>query len=106
MKRRRGSTVAQGLAAAVGQVLGEYRGFLRRADAANAPEEPKEFGARHAAARSALAHLEQLLKLTGEQPEEDTDRSGQALLLDTRLAIPAASPMETREATEGDGASP
>ncbi|GGC31962.1 hypothetical protein GCM10011504_07750 [Siccirubricoccus deserti] len=106
MKRRRGSAVAHGLAAAVGQVLAEYRGFLRQADATAAPEEAKEFGARHAAARSALAHLEQLLKLTGEKPEEDTGRNGQALLLDTRRVIPAASPIEAKEATEGDGPSP
>jgi hypothetical protein len=105
LRRRRTSSVAQGLAAAVGQVLGEYWGFLRRTDAAGVPEEPKEFGARHTAARTALAHLEHLLKLTGEQPEEDTDRSSQELLLDTRLVIPAASPTEAKEATEGDGPS-
>jgi hypothetical protein len=52
-----------------------------------------------------LAHLEQLLKLTGEQAEEDPDKSGQELLLGTRLAIPVASPTEAKEATEGDGAS-
>jgi hypothetical protein len=89
----------------VGHVTAEYWNFLRRADATGVPDEPKEFGARHAAARSALAHLEHLLKLTGEQPEEDTDRSGQELLLDTRQVIPPASPTEAKEATEGDGPS-
>ena len=51
-------------------VVADYEAFVARGPAAE--EDPKAFTARHAAARSALAHLEHLMKLapgsTGAEP--------------------------------------
>ena len=48
---------------AVRKVVADYEAFVARGPAPGAQEDPKAFTAHHAAARSALAHLEHLMKL-------------------------------------------
>lgn len=49
--------------------MADYMGFLR-ASRVEGEADPKAFGARHAAAKSALGHIEQLLKLSGASEDE------------------------------------
>ncbi|SUE43611.1 hypothetical protein [Roseomonas gilardii] len=51
------------LRAAVRRVVADYGAFVTREPMPGAHEDPKSFAARHAAAKTALAHLEHLLKL-------------------------------------------
>jgi hypothetical protein len=85
------------LAAAAQSILEDYRRFLAEGEAGD----PKAFAARHAAARSALAHLDQLMKLAGEAAEEDaaaTDCIDQA-----RQALATLSDEESAPEGEPDG---
>jgi len=65
VRRRRPPGWDLDLHALVRAVADEYAAFLHDAEA-----DPKSFGARHAAAKAALAHLESLMKLAegGEAP--------------------------------------
>ena len=58
MRTRRNSNWELDLHPLVHAVAEEYAAFLRDAEA-----DPRSFGARHAAAKAALAHLESLMKL-------------------------------------------
>lgn len=89
------------LAAAVPIVVEDYHRFLR--SSGGGVEEPKEFGARHAAARAALAHIEQLAKLIGEAAGEPAAEAAGALLAEARGDIPAPTEAERKEAEDGDG---
>ncbi len=85
MRPRRPARRAAGdLDQAIRQVVEEYRGFLAALPPGGEPppnEDPKAFAARHAAARAALAHLELLLRLAGEQAPEAGAASDDATLL-------------------------
>ncbi len=74
--------------------------FLR---AAEGEVDAKAFGARHAAAKTALSHIEQLLDLSGEAGDEAARRLGeyQALLGDIRRDM-STEPEETPSDDDGD----
>lgn len=65
MRRRKPRGVASKLKGAVAVVTEDYVNFLHQ-------EEPdiKAFNARHTAAKTALTHLEQLMRVTGTSDEE------------------------------------
>jgi len=100
MRKRRAAALAEDLPGAIPEVIGAYRRFLRAAP--GAPEEPKEFGARHTAARTALAHLEQLLKILGEDAGEEARQDAEQLLASARADMPALTEAERKEALEDD----
>lgn len=75
---------------AVRLVVADYRGFLTRLPAPGTQDDPKAFTAHHAAARSALAHLEHLLKLTRSSADADTAVEATALIAEARRSIQAA----------------
>lgn len=79
-------------------ILEDYRAFV--ASGQHAPEDAatKAFAARHAAARAALSHLEQLLKLVGDAGGEEHVRDVAASLSEWRALMPP----ETKEAAETD----
>lgn len=53
----------------------EYDRFLHSNSAGEDPEVTKRFGARHTAARTAVAHIEALQKIEGSNGEETHDNS-------------------------------
>ena len=88
------------LRAAIRRVVADYGAFVAREPMPGAHEDPKGFAAHHAAAKTALAHLEQLLKLArsalaGQAPAGE---SADALLTQARAAIAA----DTTEEDEPD----
>jgi hypothetical protein len=76
-------------------ILADYQAFL--ANGPHAPEDgaTKAFAARHAAARGALAHLEQLLKLAGEDQQPK-------LIAESLTEWRALMPPQAQEDTEAD----
>jgi len=84
---------------AVAEVAADYLAFLR-APRADEPEDAKSFAARHAAAKAALSHIEQIIKLAADAPGDataDTDN----LLHEARHQMDQAR--ETGEDTARDG---
>ena len=77
MKRRKPRTPPLNLAEALPHVAGSYRRFVAgMVDEADT----KAFTAHHTAAKTALSHLEQLMKLAGESPDQAaTDTADLAL---------------------------
>jgi len=67
MTTKRKPKIDTDVPAAVKLILDDYQAFLAGGPHAQ-DEGAKAFAARHAAARAALAHLEQLLKLAGDDP--------------------------------------
>lgn len=67
MRRRKPRGAAPLLADALPSVTEAYIKFVEETDH---DADPKAFAARHSAAKTALAHIEQLLKLSGETEEE------------------------------------
>ena len=63
MRRRRPRANTPNLAEALPNVTESYMKFVADSDH---DADPKAFAARHSAAKTALAHLEQLMKLAGE----------------------------------------
>lgn len=84
---------------AVGLILKDYLGFLA---VPAGPAEAKEFQVRHAAGRAALAHLEQVLKLSGVPAEAVAETVAQAIA-EARCAL--ATP-EEEEANPDAGGEP
>ncbi|MFC3126813.1 hypothetical protein ACFOD4_17245 [Pseudoroseomonas globiformis] len=85
---------------AIRRVVEDYNAFLERGPAPGTHDDAKAFAAHHAAAKSALAHLEHLLKLaraaaSGDQ-ESHVDHAAD-LLRRARRAIAAAPDDEERE---------
>lgn len=76
MRRRKPRTPSLHLAEALPHVAGSYRRFV-----AGAVDEgdTKAFNAHHTAAKTALSHLEQLMKLAGEGEDVTTDPAALAL---------------------------
>ena len=72
MKRRRtGRQVDEQLASALPTVTEAYVNFVQDARAER-ESDPKLFAARHTAAKTALSHIEQLMKVAGMSEEEAT----------------------------------
>ncbi|UFN47965.1 hypothetical protein LPC08_18390 [Roseomonas sp. OT10] len=79
------------LRTAIRRVLADYEAFVSRTPIEGVHEDPKAFAAHHAAAKTALAHLEHLLKLArsaaaGQAASGDCP---DALLTQARAAIAA-----------------
>jgi hypothetical protein len=87
IRRRRNPAFALAFSEAVRLVAADYADFIRTIERHRAEDDPKNFGARHAAARSCLAHLEQLLRLIGEESGTEPVRDGFALLHEARSAL-------------------
>lgn len=90
-KRRRSRAFVQAFSEAMRLVALDYASFVSRLQTRDTEEDSKLFGARHAAARSCLSHLEQLLDLIGEDVGLEHVREGFALLHEAQaaLALPA-----------------
>ena len=69
MKRRKPKALDPDLADAVPTVTADYMKFLREIRDEH-ESDPKLFAARHSAAKTALAHIEQLMKLAGVNEDE------------------------------------
>jgi len=74
-------------AAAARRVLAGYETFIAHSGTAAEDGDAKAFTAHHAAARSALAHLEQLLKLAAESGSEAQLRDVSTTLQEARQQI-------------------
>jgi hypothetical protein len=84
---------------AVRAVAADYEAFVSRGPAPGTHEDPKAFTAHHAAARSALAHLEHLMKLDRGQPQTDAVAEAGKLIAEARRSIQLAE-QEDREGKE------
>jgi hypothetical protein len=101
MKRRRPSSLDEAqVAEATRGILDDYRRFLASAPQDGEAGDSKAFAARHAAARSALAHLEQLLKLAGDNQDEDAAAVTQDCIAEARQALATLSDEEST--TDGE----
>jgi len=83
----------------VAEVTADYLAFLRAPRNAE-PEDAKAFAARHAAAKTALSHIEQIMKLAATEPGEAAAETD-TLLHEARCQMdqdPAS-----REGTDEDG---
>ncbi|MCR0984775.1 hypothetical protein [Roseomonas populi] len=89
---------------AVRKVVADYEAFVSRGPAPGTHEDPKAFTAHHAAARSALAHLEHLMKLDRGQVETDAVAEAGALIAEARRSIQLAEQEDKdgEETTEDD----
>jgi hypothetical protein len=86
--------------AKIALIMEDYEGFLATHPGEGEAEEPKAFAARHTAARTALAHLEQLFKVMQEQPGQPDGDAGQAALLLARAEM-ARLAQEVSETDDG-----
>lgn len=96
------------LQSAIRCVVEDYGAFVARRPAPGTHEDAKAFAAHHAAAKSALAHLEHLLKLArsaGAGEEEDGVAAAAALLRQARGDM-ASSAEEDEEGGEADDGPP
>ncbi|MDB5413762.1 MAG: hypothetical protein JWR10_2097 [Rubritepida sp.] len=102
MKRRKPRGFDIDLADAVPKVTAEYLAFLQTGHV-DAEADPKAFGARHTAAKTVLAHIEALIKLTGPPDDEAADRlgEGEELLREMRYRM-HQEPEETPVDDEGN----
>lgn len=91
-KRRRSRAFVQAFSEALRLVALDYAAFVSRLALHEGEEDAKLFGARHAAARTCLAHLEQLLDLLGEDVGLEHVRDGFALLHEAKAALGLPAP--------------
>lgn len=101
MRRGKPPGVAAELSSALAQVKADYLDFLRAADD---EVDSKAFGAKHAAAKTALSHIEQLMKLSGDAGGDAAERLAEyhALLGDIRRDMSAEPEEETSSDDGGD----
>jgi hypothetical protein len=88
----------------VAEVTADYLAFLRNGRP-DEPEDAKAFAARHAAAKAALSHIEQIIKLAAGPPEE-TATETDTLLHEARREMgrdDRTAERETPEEPEGNG---
>jgi hypothetical protein len=89
------------------EIARDYRAFVAQAANHAHHEDAKQFAAHHAAARTALAHLEHLLKLQASASGKDGGADlieAQSLLIEARQAIallPAPQHLEEEGDTDG-----
>ena len=94
MRRRRGRAYALAFGEAVRLVALDYAGFVSRMCQPDTEEDSKDFGARHAAAKTCLAHLAQLLDMLGEDAGLEQVRDSFALLHEAQAALGPPLPEE------------
>lgn len=102
MRRRRPTGGHVKLSDAVAEVTADYLGFLR-ASRTNEPEDAKAFAARHAAAKAALAHIEQILKLAAGSEEEAAERLTESETLLTQARQQMGQDKTTEEGQDDHG---
>lgn len=102
MSRRKTKGFGIKLADTVSEVAADYLGFLR-AGRGEEMEDAKAFAARHAAAKAALAHLEQLIKLAASCDAEAAERlcGSEVSLAEARALMPGEENREESEDEEG-----
>ena len=88
-------------ARAIAKVKADYEAFLQR-PAPGAHEDAKAFTAHHAAARSALAHLEHLMKLHPDQKGTALGDETSALMEQVRQSMQATPQEEEGEEDDGE----
>lgn len=104
---RREVMAPEDLQPAIRRVIEDYSAFVARGPAPGTHDDAKAFAAHHVAAKSALAHLEHLLKLArtaGAGDEESGVAQAVALLRQARGAL-AAEPSNEEESEADDGPS-
>jgi hypothetical protein len=92
------------LEAAAMRVVEDYGAFIARGPAPGTHDDAKAFAAHHAAAKSALGHLEHILKLAraaGAGEDEAGMLRASALLKQARGALPPATEDEEEDADDG-----
>jgi len=99
VRRRRPVPKPVKLDDAVAEVTADYLAFLRNARPGE-PEDAKTFAARHAAAKTALSHIEQIIKLAAA-PTEDATTETDSLLHEARHQM--GQDRESAEEPEHDG---
>jgi hypothetical protein len=97
MRRRRPRGATPQLADALPSVTEAYIKFVAESDH---DADPKAFAARHSAAKTALAHIEQLLKLSGENEEEGGQDPAALALGAAREEMAGAAREETDDEEE------
>ncbi|MCQ4159774.1 hypothetical protein NON00_07515 [Roseomonas sp. GC11] len=105
---RRDLLAPEDLQPAIRRVIADYTAFVGRAPEPGAHDDAKAFAAHHAAAKSALAHLEHLLKLAraqGAGGEEQGAAEASALLQQARGALSRAPEEDEEDSEPDDGAS-
>lgn len=101
MATKRRLPIEVDVAAAARLVLDSYLDFLSRPVPEEEKGDSKAFAARHAAARSALAHLEQLEKRAEGHSDEAQQRAVGDILAEARRHL-AAAPPDEKESPDGD----
>jgi hypothetical protein len=101
MATKRRLPIEIGVAAAARLVLASYLDFLGRPVPEEEKGDSKAFAARHAAARSALAHLEQLEKLAERNCDEAQQQAVSDILAEARRQLVTAH-LEEKEDVDGD----
>ncbi|MBI0536043.1 hypothetical protein D9599_10710 [Roseomonas sp. KE2513] len=86
---------------ALRKIVADYKAFVERGPAPGAQEDPKAFTAHHAAARSALAHLEHLMKLAPSEASGEAGSEAGTLIAEARRSIRLAE-KEDGETMEDD----
>jgi hypothetical protein len=99
MRRRRPTPAPVQLDDAVAEVTADYLAFLRTTRP-DEPEDAKAFAARHAAAKTALSHIEQIIKLAAS-PAEQTSTETDSLLHEARHQM--GQDRDSAEEPERDG---
>lgn len=107
-RRRKGGAAGTGKEPEFDQafdaVLADYMDFLRRSrEADESNGDPKTFAARHTAGKTALSHIEQIMKLSGDTGDEAAKKLGeyQALLGEMRRDM-SVEPEEMPSDDDGD----
>jgi hypothetical protein len=101
MAAKRRLPIEVDVAAAARLVLASYLDFLGRPVPEEEKGDSKAFAARHAAARSALAHLAELEKLAERHCDEAQQQAVGDILAEARRRL-AAIPLDEKEDLDGD----
>ncbi|TCZ55550.1 hypothetical protein [Roseicella aquatilis] len=101
MAAKRRLPIEVDVAAAARLVLASYLDFLGRPVPEEEKGDSKAFAARHAAARAALSHLEQIDKLAERHGDEAQQRTVGDILAEARRHL-AATPFNEQEEPEDD----
>ena len=82
-------------------IFAEYNAFLRADVMADDPDRARAFLARHTAARSAISHIDALLKLDGGDSPNTQDQQN-AMVADARAALAGDRPENLSDDPEAE----